>query len=160
MIEDIDKRWESEPDWQSPQGFSWKDFTKQPTLAKYLNSLYIHPRTPSLGSTMRKGGIHWLTFPASGGAYSPSSMVDALVGVVQAKIAKYTSKPAGIGEFHLLVHYDKALLYNTPVYGIDFGFVEAVAAASKHIGSAVGVFDKIFVFVPVADGEQVFRIYP
>jgi hypothetical protein len=63
-------------------------------------------------------------------------------------------------EFYLLVHYDKAWEYNTPVLGIDFGYAEAVLAAAKRIGSAVGMFERIFVFVPIADGEKVFRIYP
>jgi hypothetical protein len=49
---------------------------------------------PSVASTMRKGGLHWLTFPARGGVYSPDWMVDALCEVVGAKIAKYAAKPS------------------------------------------------------------------
>jgi len=94
------------------------------------------------------------------GSYSPNDMVDALFEVVQAKIAKYTAKPSAIDEFYLLVHYDKAWEYNTPVLGIDFGYGEAVRAAAERIGGTVGMFDRIFVFVPIADGEKVFRIYP
>jgi hypothetical protein len=67
---------------------------------------------------------------------------------------------AGTYKFHLLVHYDKAFAYNTPVRGIDFGYAEAVQAAAARIGSAVGVFDKIYVYVPVTDGQKVFRLYP
>ena len=77
-----------------------------------------------------------------------------------AKIAKYAAKPAGANEFYLLVHYDKAFVYNSPVQGIDFGYAEAVQAAAARIGIAVGVFDKIFVYVPVADGQRVFGLYP
>jgi len=109
---------------------------------------------------MRKGGPHWLTFPARGGAYSPEWMVDALCECVKAKTIKYAAKPPGADEFHLLVHYDKAFVYNTPVFGIDFGYAEAVRAAAARIGNAVGVFDKIFVYVPVADGKQAFRFFP
>lgn len=160
LTEQIDQRWESEPAWQSPQGFQWEDFTRYPTLAIYLESVDVHPRMPSVASTMRKGGRHWLTFPARGGAYSPDWMVGALCEVVRAKIAKYTAKPSGVHEFHLLVHYDKAFVYNSPVHGIDFGYAEAVQAAAVRIGGSVGVFDKIFVYVPVTEGQQVFRIYP
>ena len=160
LMDAIDKRWESQPDWTSPQGFAYTDFTKHPTLAKYLQSLDVHPRRPSVGSSMRKGGVHWLTFPARGGAYSPDWMVDALCQCIEAKTTKYGRKPTGMGEFHLLVHYDKAFVYNTPVLGIDFGYAEAVKAASARIGKAVGVFDKVFVFVPVADGQQAFQLYP
>lgn len=91
---------------------------------------------------------------------SPDWMVDPLCEVVRAKIAKYTAKPAGTHEYHLLVHYDKAFVYNTPVHGIDFGYAEAVQAAAARIGSSVGVFDKIFVYVPVTEGQKVFRLYP
>jgi hypothetical protein len=160
LTEEIDKRWESEPEWQSPQGFLWTDFNRYATLARYLNSVDVHPRMTSIPSTMRKGGIDWLTFPMKGGAYSPDWMVDALYECVQAKIAKYVTKPTGTDEFHLLVHYDKAFVYNTPVQGINFGYADAVKAAAVRIGASVGVFDKIFVFVPVATGQQVFQLHP
>ena len=94
------------------------------------------------------------------GAYSPDWMVDALCECVQAKIAKYGSKPSGMDEFHLLVHYDKAWAYNTPVLGIDFGYAEAVQASAARLGCSVGVFNRIIVFVPVAEGQQVFSLYP
>ena len=160
LMEAIDRDWESIPWSDSPQGFDWKDFTKYPNLEKHLNSLDIHPRRAAVASTMRKGGLHWLTFPARGGAYSPDWMVDALVECVSAKTTKYFSKPSGAAEFYLLVHYDKGFVYNTPVLGIDFGYAEAVKAAAAQISGAVGVFDKILVFVPVAEGPQVFQFHP
>jgi hypothetical protein len=100
----------------------------------------------------------WLTFPIKGGSYSPSQMVDALCEVVEAKIRKYPAKPNGMDEFHLLVHYDKAKDYNTPVVGVDYGYADAVQDAAKRIGGKIGMFDKIFVFVPIADGDKVFRM--
>ena len=156
----IDKDWDSIPLSDSPQGFCWNDFTKYPTLEKYVDSLDIHPRRPALPSTMRKRGLHWLTFPATGGAYSPDWMVDALVQCVTAKTTKYAAKPVGVSEFHLLVHYDKAFIYNSPVLGIGTSYKEAVKAAAAKIGGAVGVFDRIFVYVPVADGPQAFQLFP
>lgn len=113
-----------------------------------------------MSSTMRKGGRHWITFPARGGMYSPDWMVDALVQCVTAKTTKYPAKPIGVSEFHLLVHYDKAFIYNSPVLGIRTGYLEAVKAAAAKIGGAVGVFDKVFVYVPIADGSQAFQLYP
>jgi hypothetical protein len=59
-----------------------------------------------LASTMRKGGLHWLTFPARGGAYSPDWMVNALAECITQKTTMYRAKPADAAEFHLLVHYD------------------------------------------------------
>jgi hypothetical protein len=60
----------------------------------------------------------------------------------------------------LLVHYDKAFLYNTPVKGSDVGYEEAVSATAAKIGNAVGIFHRIFVYVPVADGKKAFQLYP
>jgi hypothetical protein len=117
LMEEIDNGWSNIPYSDSPQGFPWKDFVKYPTLAKYLNSIDVHPR----GGGGRKGGVHWLTFPIRGGAYSPDWMVDALVDCISAKTTKYSAKPTGFEEFHLLVHYDKTFVYNSPVFGIDFG---------------------------------------
>jgi hypothetical protein len=156
LTEEIDKGWANIPWSDSPQDFDWKDFTKYPALAKYLDSIDVHPRRAG----QQKGGLHWLTFPMRGGAYSPDWMVDALVECVTAKTAKYSAKPPGVAEFHLLVHYDKAFFYNTPVQGVDFGYAEAVRAAAAKIGSAVGMFDRIFVYVPVADGKKAFELYP
>jgi hypothetical protein len=160
LVGDIDARWAEEPSWQSPQGFLYQDFAEYPMLSKYLESLDIQPRRPQIASTMRKGGQHWLTFPGSGGMYSPYTAVDALYDCVEAKIEKYSAKPPGMEEFHLLVHYDKAFTYNSPVHGIGFGYGEAVAAAGARIGDDVGVFDKIFVLVRITEGEKVFQLYP
>jgi hypothetical protein len=126
-------------------------------LKKYLDAMDIHPR---MGRTGSKGRIGWLTFPMKGGAYSPDSMVHALYDCIQAKINKYSAKPPNVNEFHLLVHYDQAFAYNSPVEGIDFGYEDAAAAVRARIGSAIGVFDRIFVYVSVKGGQKVFRMCP
>src|ERR1039457_680528 len=118
VTEEIDRRWNSETDWHSAAGFQWNEFSTYPMLGKYLKAVRIHPRIPSCPMTMEKGGLHWLTFLMRGGGYSPNWMVDALCECVQAKIARYQEKPNGMNEFLLLVHYDKARRYNTPVEGI------------------------------------------
>lgn len=156
LIDIIDKNWENIPWSDSPQGFNWTDFANYQTLAKYLDSIDVHPRRPG----MLKGGLQWLTFPLRGGPYSPDWMVNALCECIAAKTAKYAAKPTCMAEFHLLLHYDKAFVYNTPVMGIDFGYAEAVKSATLRVGNAAGVFDKILVFVPVAEGQQAFQLYP
>lgn len=160
LTAEIERRWNGETDWHTPQGLQWNDFSTYPTLEKYLQGVRVHPRIPSRPTTMEKGGLHWLTFPMRGGAYSPNWMVDSLCECVRAKVAKYPAKPGEMDAFYLLVHYDKALEYNTPVEGINFGYREAVQAAASRIGSSVGVFDRIFVFVPIAEKQQGFSLYP
>jgi hypothetical protein len=160
VIADLDQKWEAKPGWQSPQGFAWNDFSPFPILTKYLDSLEVHPRMPSVASTMEKGRLGWLTVEPRGGPYSPDEMVDALCDRVQDKIGKYPTKPGRMAEFHPLVHYDKAWEYDSPVIGIDFGYAEAVQAAAARIGTAVGVFDRIFVYVRMTDGKRVFCLFP
>ena len=159
-MEEIDRRWDTEPDWETPQGFQFDNLGAYPMLKKYLDGIGVHPRLPSRRPTMEKGGLHWLSFLMRGGGYSPEWAVDALCEVIEAKVQKYKVDPMGSGEFDLLVHYDKAFAYNTPVHGINFGYPEAVKAAAARIGANVGVFKKIFVFVPVSDGQQAFQLYP
>lgn len=154
----LDKRWETEPDWQSPQGIDWNDFTGYPTLARYFVNVYIHPRRmPRLTTASSAPG--WLTFPCRGGSYSPYWAVDALFENINTKIAKYLEKPTGLAKFFLLVHYDfKAYAYNSPVKGIGFSYPEAVAEASRRLGQATGVFDDIFVYVDTTDEQKSFKI--
>jgi hypothetical protein len=85
-------------------------------------------------------------------------MVDALRANINAKIAKYSAKPAGLAAFFLLVHYDfKAYAHNSPVEAISFGYPEAVAEASRRLGGATRVFDGIFVYVDTTDGQESFQ---
>jgi hypothetical protein len=160
FIAELDKRWDREPDLQSPQGFQVTDFGASPILAKYLDALEVHPQRSSVPSTMTRRSTGWITIEPTGGPFSADEMVDALCDRVQEKISKYAATPTGMSRFYLLVHYDKAWTYNSPVKGIDFGYNEAVKAVSERIGRAVGVFDGIFVLVRVTDERQVFRLYP
>ncbi len=160
LVKALDARWESEPDWQSPQGFQWSDFGQYRLLAKYLTALDVHPRMPSVASTMEKGKPGWITVEPPGGNYGTEIMVDALCDVIEAKVKKYVGKARGMSELHLLVHFDKAYTYNSPVEGIDFRYPEAVKAAAARVGDKVGLFAKIFVFVPIAEQQKVFQLYP
>ena len=160
LTESIDRRWDSEKVWHAPQGFLWKDFKAYPILRKYLEAIDIHPRIPGLAISMEKGSAGWLGFAPTGGGYSPDRMVNVLCDRVRAKISKYADKPPGVDEFYLLVHYDKAQQYNTRLEGIDYEFPEAIERATATIGRSVGVFDKIFVYVPITQSQQVFSLYP
>jgi hypothetical protein len=154
----LDKRWETEPNWQSPQGFDWNDFAGYPTLERYFVNLDIHPRR-ALRLTTEPPELGWLTFPCRGGAYSPDWAVDALCANIGTKIAKYPTKPNGLAAFFLLVHYDfKAYAYNSPVEGIGFSYPEAVAEASRRLRGATGVFDGIFVYVDTTGGQKSFEV--
>ena len=159
LVRYVDDRWSSEPAWKSPQGFPWNDFSQYPALQKYLFSLEFFPAT-ALPGWPPGAGSDWLTFAPEGGAYSPDPMVRALCDRIDGKITKYGAKPGGLDKFHLLVHYDKAWAYNSPVETLDFTFADAARAATVFIGAAPGVFDKIFLFVPFNKEQPAFELYP
>ena len=107
-------------------------------------------------------GCDWLVFPARGGFYSPDPMVDALLRIITKKIEKYEAKPPAIplDAFCLLIHYDQAWEWNSPVETPDFKFEDAAATAADFVGDDPGSFDKIFLFIALQPGERLFQLYP
>lgn len=135
------------------------DRSSCPAVAKALHSIQCFRR--------REGddpvpGIPWVIFPSWGGAYHPQSMVDALQRRLAEKREKYlsSSELKSFGEFILIVHYDQALLYNSPVDAPDFGFKDAVAAARTFLEGNPGVFTRIFLLIALEPGGRVFQLYP
>jgi hypothetical protein len=160
LVEEVDGRWDAEQDWQSPQGCWWRDFSHYPTLGKYLSEVWFFPRSAFRNWSSTKGGQHWLTLPMRGGAYSEDSMVATLKTRLADKIQKYAGRPGRLDEFDLLVHYDLAWAYNSPVETLTFKFADAARAGAEFIGDDSGAFDRIFLFVPHNDTQKVFQLYP
>ena len=160
LVDEVDHRWDAEQFWQSPQGCWWTDFGRYPVLGKYLSQVHFFPRSAFRNWSSTKGGQHWLTFPMRGGAYSEDSMVAALQDRLADKIQKYVARPDGLDEFDLLVHYDLAWVYNSPVETLTFKFADAARAGTDFIGDDPGAFDRIFLFVPHNEAQAVFRLYP
>ena len=56
---------------------------------------------------------------------------------------------ASLAEFDLVCFYcDEALLHNTPIEAVNFGFPELTAKVKQSLGTVPGVFDRIFLFHP------------
>jgi len=170
LVEDVDRRWDQEPDWQSPQGCFFTDFTRYSTLRKYLQLVRFFPRRcyggwPPKGRVTKRtwpAGCDWLTFRMPGGAYNQDAMLDALCDILARKIEKYEAKPPEVlmDDFYLLIHYNQALLYNTPVETVFFKFEDAARAGSEFIGDDPGVFGKVFLILALHPGEKIFQLYP
>jgi hypothetical protein len=166
VVSDVDLRWDQEEEWQSSQGCFVQDFAAYPTLAKYLQSLTFFPRRQCRpdGAIERTWppGVPWLTFRAPGGAYSEVAMVEALCALLAKKSEKYEAKPpqAQMDDFYLLIHYNQALLYNTPVETLRFKFADAARAGTAFIADDPGIFNKIFLLLAIEPGERVFQLYP
>jgi hypothetical protein len=170
LIRDVNAKWEKEPTWQSPQGCIFQDFEQYATVGKYLQAITFFPRRqyegwPPNDRVVNRSwpkGCDWLTFPLRGGAYSPDPMLEALGAILAKKIEKYQTKPpqCSMDEFQLLIYYNQALLYNTPVETLEFSFGDAARAAARYIGDNPGIFQRIFLMLAFHSGEKVFELPP
>jgi hypothetical protein len=131
-----------------PQGAPVRDFAAYPMLEKYLSDVWIYPRE------VREGwptGMPWILFEARGGGYTVQWMVQAAVDRILDKISKYEHDDIrfrhGLSEFDLVCYYcDEALLHNTPIQTVGFGFPELAAKVKQVLVAAPPVFDSIFLF--------------
>lgn len=136
------------------------DFTEFPMLAKYMESFWIFPRWRFRNDYQ---GWDWVCFRAHGGAYSTDWMVQAAIDRIYAKIEAYKSLDLhgkyGLQELILLCHYsDEALLHNTPIKKIGFGFPDVAKEVSKALEKDHGVFDRIFLYHPW-ESARVIRVF-
>lgn len=112
LLKEMDSDWSTRPQLRSPQGQLCRDFTNYPTLGKYLHSFMLMPLTAS-------GQRHqqWIEVEGWGGAYNPLTAVEALRKIVTKKAGRYGGL-AGV-DARLLLHYDEAILYNSPYHDSD-----------------------------------------
>jgi len=157
LIERVDHQWSQKAGWDLRSSQNVRDFAGDPILEKYLKSVRFHP------ASQTRFDIHWIRFPAPGGAYSPMEMLETLGSSLCAhkRDEKYKDlrTPIGLDEVYLLVHYDfKAFAYNTPFGAPNFGFKEAAEFATSALGGDGGHFDRIFLFHFLWGEEEAYRI--
>lgn len=148
----------------NPQGEGSNDFSAYPMLQKYILDVHCHPRKiwrPNGNYGMRTWpkGMDWIMLRDRGGAYTHETMRDALILALDEKREHYATKPGGMDEFHLLIHYDAALYYNSPISTPFFNVNDAFHIAKQHVNGAPGPFERIFVFLAIEPGETTFQVY-
>jgi hypothetical protein len=152
----------AEPEWDAPLGAPVRDFIRYPVLGKFLDQIWIHPR-PRLHYP--EAGGKWILFEGNaGGAYTHESMVKGALDRIRAKIDDYEEldlhSQHTLDELYLLCHYDnEALLYNTPVQAVGFGYEDLVAKVAEVLAQGHGVFNRIFLFHPW-ESRKVAQVYP
>ncbi len=151
LIAEIDQSHDS---WFA-QGFwlPWSHFQCSPTLGEYLSRGDFTPGRPS------RSAARWIRPEPRGGLYTVDAAFGALVRCLDNKTKRYGSKPPGLDEFHLLVHYTQGWSCNTLPITLRSGFRDVAPWASDHIGDNPGPFDRIWLFIPGIDPPQVFRVY-
>ena len=88
-----------------------------------------------------------------GGAYTTEWMMQAVVDRIGDKEIKYENVDFRalhvLQEFDLVCYYcDEAMLHNTPIHGIEYGFPELAGQVKQIIRDSESVFDRIFLFHP------------
>jgi len=166
-IAEADKRWGSEGFRYGPQGYEAQaeDLMGFPHLAKYLAAIRFFPRQwyfgwPPNGYVSKRTwspGYNWIIFPARGGSYSEDTMLHPLLELIAQKQEHYGDCGTGFDRLCLVVYYNLAVLYNSPVEALNFKFDDAVQVAKQFIGDDPKPFDDIFLFLAINDG-RVFRI--
>ena len=117
-------------------------------LKEYLKDAWIYPRQ---SREQLPADMPWILFESPGGAYAPEWMVQAAIDRIQAKIVKHEHDDIrvkhSLGEFDLVCYYcDEALLHNTPIHAVEFGFQQLAAKIKQALTTAPNVFERIFLF--------------
>jgi hypothetical protein len=91
-------------------------------------------------------------------------MLQAAIDRIKAKIDDYKSlnlhDKYKLDELHLLCCYcDEALLHNTPINTVGFGFIEVASRLVQMFAVNHGVFNRIFLYSPY-EVRNVVRVYP
>jgi hypothetical protein len=147
-----------DPEWDSPQGHNYSDFSSFPSLQRYLTGLRFW-------SARRRGaykGIAWVGFPSRGGPYTPKSAVDALLELLIKKTKKYADlyATANLDKLYLVVYWNQGLIYNTPFFAPGFGFQEIARLAAESLAGRAGPFQKILLFNALPQDLDLAQLHP
>lgn len=127
-IQEIDSACTAQPHLQSPQGQLCKDFTNYPTLNKYLQSfMLMQTAAPD------RARNQWIQMEGWGGAYTPLTAVEALRKIIAKKAGRYGGLQ-GV-DARLLLHYDEAILYNSPYDATDTSLDDLAELAGHWLRS-------------------------
>ena len=144
------ENWKKVRSWHKPQGAPVDDFSAYPLLEKYLEKVWIYPRSNNDPPLV---DVEWIEFQLPGGAYTARWMMQAVIDRVCQKINKYQNADIrsqyALHEFDLLCFYcDEAMLHNTPIHSVGYGFPQLAEQVRQNLKTAPKVFDRIFLFHP------------
>jgi len=151
--------WKKFRSWDE-QGAFVNDFSAYPMLEKYLEKLLIHPRSNNDPPLV---DVEWIEFELPGGSYTAQWMMQAVIDRVYQKVNKYQDADIrsqhALHEFDLLCFYcDEAMLHNTPIHSVGFGFPQLAEQVRQNLKTAPKVFDRIFLFHPY-EAPKAIQVY-
>jgi len=151
-ILESDRRWPHERFWKTGHQLSGDDLSVYPVLAKYLDAIKLWPGDEAQWEQ------NWITFPMRAGAFDADTMRRPLRQLVAEKIWHYGTTNTGFDDLSLLVIYNRAAIYNSPVETPLHSYEDAVAELKRVIGNNRGAFNRVFLYIAVRPGEQVFHV--
>jgi hypothetical protein len=89
------------------------------------------------------------------GAFSQETMLKPLRDLISAKINHYSV--SGYDHLSLLIYYDQAALYNSPVETPLHSFDDAAKHLTDYVDGDLGPFQSIYLFIWI-DGGRVIKI--
>ena len=146
---------------------SWKRQFGQPfncetePLANYaLVSKYLQRvRALAKGGGFRTLPNRWISPEVQGGWYDPTWLTERIKELLRKASGHYASRP-DLDEFHLLLHYDRAVFLNAPAVGVDLDFVHHARAVAEFLKQEPPrPFDRVFLFIAVEPDPEVFMLY-
>lgn len=96
-----------------------------PDADKYLQSFLLMPT-----AAPDRAHNQWIEMEGWGGAYNPLTAVEALHKIIAKKAGRYGGLQ-GV-DARLLLHYDEAILYNSPYYGGTNTSFDDMAGLAEH----------------------------
>jgi hypothetical protein len=152
-ILECDRRWPSERFWKVGHQLSGEELTPYPMLAKYLNAIKLWPAD---GGQWER---NWITFPMRGGFFDRETMLKPLRKLVTEKIGHYSATRTGFDDLSLLVIYNLAAIYNSPVETPFHTFDDAAAELKQVIAENRGPFDRVFIYIALEPGARVLQVW-
>ena len=149
--------WPSQRCWHSPQGRVCREFGDHPTLGKYLTAAHFEPAVVAGRVRPWPESQPWIFVELPGGSYAPDTALGALAEILKQKIGRYGrfSRPT-----RLVVHYGKAILYNTPYIGVETQDFADVAALAADVVGGQTAFERIYLPNALEPELEAFEIYP
>jgi len=123
------------------------------TLIRYIQGLTLFRRQ----AINPASGVDWIGFPAPGGFYTPDTMVECLLELSEKKRTHYGTSKHGFDHLSLVLFYDQAFFFNTPVTTPWFTVSDAAARAQWAFANQPGPFDSAFVYDSVAG--NIFKLF-
>lgn len=150
-ILEYDQRWPNERFWKVGHQLVGDEFAAHPLLGKYLNAIKLWPVD---GDQWKES---WITFPMRVNVFDRETMLGPLRKLVAEKIGHYSATRTGFDDLSLLVIYNLAAIYNSPVDTPFHTFDDAVAVLKQVIAENQGPFDRVFIYIAVEPGARVLQ---